>query len=62
MVSEAKARRLARVSSVRFETSFGSASEGKYESRLTMARQYDTDCLERDIRSFRSTKPVLQSN
>ena len=50
MVSEAKARRLARVSSVRFEASFGSASEGKYESRLTAARRYDTDCLERDIR------------
>ena len=62
MVSEAKARRLARVSSVRFETSFGSASEGKYESRLTMARQYDTDRLDRDIRSFWSTKPVSQSN
>ena len=29
MVSEAKARRLARVSSVRFEASFGSASEGE---------------------------------
>ena len=62
MVSEAKARRLARVSGVRFEASFGSASEGKYESRLTMARRYNTDCPDRDIWLFRSTKPVWQSN
>ena len=62
MASEAKARRLARVSSVRFEASLGSASEEKHESRLTMARQYNTDCPDRDIRLFWSTKPVSQSN
>ena len=62
MVSEAKSRRLARVFSVRFEASFGSASEGKYGSRLTMVRRYNTDCLDRDIWLFRSTKPVSQSN
>ena len=62
MVGEAKARRVARVSSIRFEASFGRASEGKYESRLTMARWYDIDCVDRDVRLFRSTKSVLQSN
>ena len=62
MVSEAMARRLARVFSVRFEASFGSASEEKYENRLAIARRYNTDRLDRDMRLFRSTKPVLQSN
>ena len=62
MVSEAKARRLARVSSVRFEASFGGASEEKYESRLMTVRRYNTDCPDRDIRLFWSTKPVSQSN
>ena len=62
MVSEAKARRLARMCSVRSEASLGSASEEKYESRLMLARRYNTDCPDRDIWLFRSTKPVLQSN
>ena len=62
MVSEAKARRLARVSSVCYEASVGSASEGRYESRPTIVRRYNTDCPDRDIRSFRSTKLVSQSN
>ena len=62
MVGEAKARRVARVSSIHFEASFDRASEGKYESRLTMARRYDTDCVDRDIQSFRPTKSVLQSD
>ena len=62
MVDEAKARRVARVSSIRFEASFGSAREGKYESRLTMARRYNIDCVDRNVRSFRSTKSVSESN
>ena len=62
MVGEAKARWIARVSSIRFEASFGRASEGKYESRLTMARRYNIDCVDRNVRSFRSTKPVSESN
>ena len=62
MVGEAKARRVARVSSIRFEASFDRASEGKYESRLTMARRYDIDCVDRNVRSFRSTKLVSESN
>ena len=62
MVGEAKARRVARVSSIHFEASFGRASEGKYESRLTMARRYDIDCADRNVRSFRSTKSVSQSD
>ena len=62
MVGEAKARRVARVSSIHFEASFDRASEGKYESRLTMARRYDIDCVDRNVRSFRSTKSVSESN
>ena len=62
MVGEAKARRVARVSSIHFEASFDRASEGKYESRLTMARRYDTDCVDRNVRLLWSTKSVLQSN
>ena len=61
-MGEAKTRRVARVSSMRFEASFGRASEGKYESRLTMARRYDIDCVDRNVRSFRSTKSVSESN
>ena len=62
MVGEAKARRVVRVSSMLLEASFDRASEEKYESRLTMARRYDTDCVDRNVRSFRSTKPVSESN
>ena len=61
-MGEAKARRVARVSSICFEASFGRASEWKYESRLAMARRYDIDCVDRDIQLFRSTKSVLQSD
>ena len=61
-MGEGKARRAARVSSVCFEASSGRASEEKYERRLTMARRYDIDCVDRDIRSFRSTESVLQSD
>ena len=62
MLGVAKARRIARVSSIRLEASFGRASEGKYESRLTMARRYNIDCVDRNVRSFRSTKSVSQSD
>ena len=37
-MDEAKARRVARVSSIRFEASFGRASEGRYEGRLTIGK------------------------
>ena len=62
MMGEAKARRVARVSGIHFEASFGRASEGKYESRPTMARRYDMDCVDRDMWSFQSTESVLQSD
>ena len=62
MLGEAKARRIARVSSIRLEASFGRASEGKYESRHTIARRYNIDCVGGNVRSFRSTKSVSQSD
>ena len=58
---EGRARRVARVSSIRFEASSGSASEGKYEGRLTMARRYNVDCVEGDGWPFRCSKSVSQS-
>ena len=62
MVGEAKARRVVRVSSMLLEASFDRASEEKYESRLTMARRYNIDCVDRNVRSLRSTKSVSQSD
>ena len=52
---------MARVSSICFEASSGSASEGKYEGRLTMARRYNVDCVEGDGWPFRCSKSVLES-
>ena len=60
-VREGRARRVARVSSICFEASSGSASEGKYEGRLTMARRYNVDCVEGDGWPFRCSKLVSQS-
>ena len=62
MVGEAKARRAAGVFRVCFESSFGRASEGKYEARLAMARRYNVDCVERDGWSFWYAKLVLQDD
>ena len=65
MVGEAKARRVARVSSISFEASFDRASEGRYEGRFTISqlvRQYNINCVEGDRRSFRCTEFVSQSD
>ena len=62
MGDEAMARRVARVSGICFEASSGRLSEGRYESRLSMARRCDFDCAEGDSRSFRYTELVLQSD
>ena len=61
-MGEAKARRAAGVFCVCFESSFGRASEGKYEARLTMARRYNVDCVERDGWLFWYAKLVLQDD